>query len=113
MDASHFVVERRGDVRVVRVCGEVDLYTAPRFERALASSADGTDAVVVDLRDCRYIDSAGFGILVRYHRALGRRLSVAVDPHSRVRRVFRIAQLDGLLRSADGVDPESEQAFSY
>jgi anti-sigma B factor antagonist len=54
-----------GGVKVLRVDGEVDLSTTPRFRAAidrLASAARGP--LVVDLSGCSYIDSTGLAALL-------------------------------------------------
>jgi anti-anti-sigma regulatory factor len=50
-------------VAELRVTGEVDVATGPRFGVELGQAlADG--AVLVDVRSCGYIDSMGIGALV-------------------------------------------------
>lgn len=50
---------------VVRVRGEVDLYTAPQLrERLDQALEEGNATVVVDLGDLDFIDSTGLGVLV-------------------------------------------------
>ncbi len=107
MDGSRCDVEERAGIRIVRVWGELDLYTASDFNRALAAGGAAGKRVVVDLSHCRYIDSAGFALLIRYQRTLGSRLTLGVDVQSPIRRIFRIAGLDDLLVAGDRVvDPD-------
>src|SRR3712207_9166682 len=64
MDVSvHTVVH--GDVVVVQVAGEIDVYTAASLREKLADliDADHTD-VVVDLTGVTFMDSTGLGVLV-------------------------------------------------
>lgn len=56
---------RVGDVAIVSVAGEVDVYTAPKLkESLLAAASDGGARLVVDLRSVGFIDSSGLGVLV-------------------------------------------------
>ena len=53
-------------IHVVSVRGDVDLATAPEFERALgAVPVDGVESVIVDLSDCSFMDSTGLHLLTR------------------------------------------------
>jgi anti-sigma B factor antagonist len=50
---------------VVRLEGELDVYTAPRLRERLAEViADGHRHIVIDLADLAFIDSTGIGVLV-------------------------------------------------
>src|SRR3954468_17848542 len=58
-------VERRGDVNVLAVLGELDLATAPHFRRAVGGLLGGEARhVVVDLTETDFLDSSGLGALV-------------------------------------------------
>lgn len=50
---------------VIDVSGEIDLYTAPQFKRALADTIDdGHRHIVVNMKQVSYMDSSGFGTLL-------------------------------------------------
>jgi len=54
-----------GDCAVLRVTGEVDLFTAPQLrERVIHLLADGVRHVIADLSDVEFMDSTGLGALV-------------------------------------------------
>ena len=54
-----------GDVWVIALSGEVDLYTAPEFKEQLVDViAEGARQVIVDLTDTTFIDSTTLGVLV-------------------------------------------------
>jgi anti-sigma B factor antagonist len=56
---------------VVRVEGEVDLYTAPQLWETLDAAISGTPhELVVDLSDVTFLDSSGLSVLVRAHKRL-------------------------------------------
>ncbi|MPY80692.1 MAG: anti-sigma factor antagonist [Actinophytocola sp.] len=51
---------------IVEVAGEVDMLTAPRFERELERAiARSPQRLVVDLTDVTFLSSAGLALLVR------------------------------------------------
>lgn len=83
-DATHLVAVR----------GELDLYTAPEFERALDLNGSAGARVVVDLRECTFIDSTGLGILVTAHRRNGGSALLIVASSMEVLRAFEVSGLD-------------------
>ena len=101
-DASQFSadVERlEGDVAVVALTGEVDLYTAPRFKDVVMHSIDdGVQRVVIDLTGATFIDSTALGVLVSAGKRLRLRqgvLAIACLDGS-IRRILEITGLDGV-----------------
>ena len=86
--------QRRDDgVGVVRLAGEVDLYTAPQLRQSMLGLIDdGAAKVVVDLSDVTFIDSTALGVLIggvrRLHAAGGAMaLVVTTRPVGRVRSI--------------------------
>ena len=56
---------------VVRVHGEVDVYTAPQLWETLDAAIAGTPhELVIDLSDVTFLDSSGLAVLVRAHKRL-------------------------------------------
>jgi anti-anti-sigma factor len=102
-DAVFGTASRRiGDVLVVSLTGELDMGRAPEFEEAI-ERAQGGSAIVVDLRELRFIDSEGIKALLRVHFA-------GQDGHSSVsfirgqdpvQRVLQLAGVDQLLGWTD------------
>jgi anti-sigma B factor antagonist len=88
---------RDGDTCVVRVAGEVDVYTSPSLKAALvAAVADGCTVTIVDLDRVGFIDSSGLGVLVgslRRAREASGDLRI-VSSHDAVVKIFRITGLD-------------------
>ena len=107
--AIEFSIEDRqvGDVHVVSVAGEVDLFTAPEFkQRVMAPIGSGIDHVVVDLMATTFIDSSSLGVLIGAHRRLksrGGRLVVACREDAIIK-TFRITGLDTVFTLTDSVD---------
>jgi anti-anti-sigma factor len=89
-------VERRGEVVVAGVTGELDLASAPRagetLEAAVPASARG---LVVDFSELDFIDSSGIAMLFTLARRLGGRrqqLRVVARPGKPVARVLDIVE---------------------
>lgn len=85
------------ETQLVRVSGELDLYTAPDFERALQLDGVAGGRIVVDLRECTFIDSTGLGILVAADRRNGGNGLAIVAGSMEVLRAFEVSGLDGRL----------------
>ena len=112
--AIEFSIEDRqvGDVHVVSVAGEVDLFTAPEFkQRVMAPIGAGIDHVVVDLMETTFIDSSSLGVLIGAHRRLksrGGRLVVACREEAIIK-TFRITGLDTVFTLTDSVEAAISQ----
>lgn len=96
-------------VPVVRAHGEIDLYTAHEFERALESGTQkGACALIADLTDVSYLDSSGLSALLHAHKlmtARGGSIYVIASPGTPgVRRVLQITRLDTVFRVRDSVE---------
>lgn len=56
---------------VLRAAGELDVYTAPRVQEAIASlPLDTLDVLVADLAGLTFIDSSGLGVLIAAQKQL-------------------------------------------
>ena len=88
-----------GDVSVVAVSGEVDVYSAPSLKASLAELLQsGVTTVVVDLSGVGFLDSTGLGALVEARSATteaGGSLPL-VCAHERILKLFTITGLDGV-----------------
>ena len=59
------VLESKGDVCVVDLTGEIDIYTSPRVKEAIIELIDQEHYnLVINLEKVRYIDSTGLGVLI-------------------------------------------------
>ncbi|TDD68256.1 STAS domain-containing protein [Actinomadura rubrisoli] len=94
-----FAVEHRVEkgLTVVKISGEIDVFTSPRLREALLDiiDNDGGLHLVVDLGEVTFLDSTGLGVLVGiYHRLRARDGSMSfMGVNDRVRRVFHVTQL--------------------
>jgi len=97
----------RGDLTIVEVAGEVDVYTAAILREKLADliDADHTD-LVVDLTGVGFLDSTGLGVLVgalKKIRGFGGRLQLVID-QEKVMKVFRITALTQVFTIHDSLE---------
>ena len=86
-----------GDVTVVHVAGEIDVYTAPSLRERLDEHVSvGRVQLVVDLEGVSFMDSTGLGVLVgrlKLVRAQNGSLRL-VCSSERILKVFAITGLD-------------------
>lgn len=87
-------------VAILHVRGELDLAHAPATEASLRSNVDGgSDAVVIDLSECTFMDSSGLrAVLVGRDLASGRpgehrEFVIVASPGSQVARLFELTKL--------------------
>jgi anti-sigma B factor antagonist len=88
-----------GDIAVVTLEGEIDLYTAPEFREVLLRGIDeGARRVIVDLSSVTFVDSTALGVLV----GGGKRLRLhdgallIVCGLDGIRRILEVAGLAGV-----------------
>jgi anti-sigma B factor antagonist len=82
----------------IRVSGEIDLASSPDLREAVLRSVEKHDAVQVDLRDAKYMDSSGVATLVeglKASREKGCDFSL-VSPSEPVMKVLKLSRLDSL-----------------
>jgi anti-sigma B factor antagonist len=96
----------QGGHAVVTVTGELDLYTAPRLQTALAGLLrDQIDRVVVDMSGIDFCDSTGMNVLLSALKRLQERggtLELAA-PRPAVRRILQVTGLDSVFTVTDAV----------
>lgn len=96
-----------GDLAVLTVSGEVDVFTAPDLDRAIAAQlAEGRTRLVIDLSSVSFLDSTGLGVLVKGlkgAREAGGSLTLVITS-DRIRRIFDITGLDAAMPIFDTVD---------
>lgn len=92
---------------VVGLHGELDLLGTPLLEGEMESAAiDDAETVVLDLRELRFIDSAGLRVILAAHeRSQQRGQAFALSRGSaQVQRLLSIAGLDEHLRIIESPD---------
>lgn len=99
-------IERRGDVVVVRLTGNLDIYTVPALRSRVTEAARTEAPLVLDLREVDLLDSSGLGALIALRNravAAGFRLGLVSDD-GQVRDVLVIAGLERAFIHACDVD---------
>lgn len=99
MDAGLEVDVRHAPVVVIRLSGEVDVFTAPRLREKIIELVNrGQRLIVVDLDAVDFLDSTGLGVLVGGLKRLrshdGEMSMVCNEP--RLLRVFELTRLDAV-----------------
>ena len=95
------------DVGAVSVAGELDQATADELREPLQQTIEGgTSAVMIDMSDCKFIDSTGLGVIVEAWQELQSRngdsaaLSICC-PAVEVRRLLEVTGLDQAIAIRD------------
>lgn len=91
------IVTAGADCAVLRIVGEVDLYSAPQLrERVIQLLADGIQHIVADLREVVFLDSTGLGALVGSLKRLREQDGSLklVTSAGRIPKLFRLTGLD-------------------
>ena len=107
--AENLVLETndRGDLTVVSVTGEVDLYTAPSLKERVADLvSSGRNRLAVDLGGVEFMDSTGLGVLIgglKRCKEAGGTLAL-VAPREPVIKVLAITGLDKVFPIHETVD---------
>ena len=105
---SRFVTpDESGPAPVARVSGEIDLANARRLHDELVAMAAGLEALVVDLTEVPYLDSAGVKTLFGVARELSQRdqaLLLTVPIGSPLRRVLKITRVHEVAAICDDVE---------
>ncbi len=106
MDVSASV-HRDGPVTTVLVAGEIDVASRPVLDDAISGAlgGDGTESVVVDLSEVRFLDSSGIAALLRGRRladeqAVAYRVTGAQDI------VQRVLEMTGVWEHLSGTSPQ-------
>ena len=93
-------VEREDDHALVRISGDLDIYTSSDLRTELLTLADAQErTVVVDLSDVEFIDSTGLGVLVLAQKRLRQHGGEIVlrSPSAKTRTIL---ELTGLAKGA-------------
>jgi anti-sigma B factor antagonist len=91
---------------VLELHGELDLAAAPLLAEEIERSQTGSQAVVLDLQNLHFIDSAGLRVILAAHdRAHSTHQDFAVTPGSeQVQRLLKIAGVGDHLRTVASAD---------
>ena len=96
MPSLHIKAITAGDCAVLRIAGEMDVYTVPKLRKQVADLAEnGTVHVIADLRGVDFLDSTGLGALVGGLKRLRIRQGslMIVTSGGRILKLFQITGL--------------------
>ncbi len=90
-------VDERRSVPIVRIKGEIDIYTCPKLNKALTGIIDqGNKIFVLNLDNIQYIDSTGLGTIAHSARSVydqkGKINIVCTKPQ--IKKIFEISGLN-------------------
>ena len=91
--------EQSPDGSLIRVVGEVDLYSSPELRKAILKAVPSAKgSLAIDLTGVTYIDSSGVATLVEGLRSSREHdiSFVLVTPSSAVMQVLELARLDSV-----------------
>ncbi len=104
-------LRHQGDVPVLDVIGEIDIYTTPQFKEAVSAAIDeNKPAIVINMAQVTYMDSSGFGTLLSATKRL-RPLDGALylsGCNEAIQRMLQITRLNTIF----GVYPTEEEAVA-
>jgi anti-anti-sigma factor len=80
---------------IVQVFREATFADTEALESMIVSVIRIGRPVIIDLRECTYMDCATIGVIVRAAKNLGAQLRIVIPPHSQG---FRMLELTGLTR---------------
>lgn len=86
-----------GRIRVVAVSGELDMASAPAFERALYECVMDDEPTILDLSEVSYLDSTAIGAMLAVRRQAELkpgRFAIVCEGDSEVERTLQYMGLD-------------------
>jgi anti-anti-sigma factor len=101
----HF--ERTGAVVIARVHGEIDMSNAEHLGTAFNEVPPDARAVILDLREVGYLDSAGLRMIYKLRNRLdhrGQQLRLVVAPGAAITEALRIAGIPQAIGAVETVD---------
>jgi anti-anti-sigma factor len=103
------------DITLFSVKGYIDTTTAPEFEKNfLAALKEKKFKIIIDLKDVKYISSAGWGIFIseikRIRNQKGDLILVGMNPE--VAEVFELLEFNTILKSFPNVEAAVQKGFN-
>lgn len=100
-------VEESSGVPIVRVAGEIDVFTAPSFKSAVSRAIESKAGdLIIDLTDVGYMDSSGFGTLLsatKRIKPVGGSV-ILVGCSEAIERMLNITHLDTIFAVCSNLD---------
>ena len=87
-----------GDTLILAPVDKIDTNTAPELDKAITSSIEGANTLIIDMKDLNYISSSGLRVLLSAHKAMSRKGGLVIrNAGSRIMEVFEITGFDCIL----------------
>ena len=103
--------KNQGDVAIVEIEGEVDLYSSPNLRSVLLDlTKSKNSAILVNLLNVKYMDSSGVATLVEALQQVGKyggKLKIA-NLRNSVKDVFELSRLDKVFDIYESVEAAAE-----
>lgn len=93
------VVEEE-DYYIVKLAGEIDVYTAPKLiDEILPLTEKKDNKVKIDLQHTTYLDSTGLGVFISAYKSSKKNNSILklIHVHDRVLRLFKVTGLHEIM----------------
>lgn len=71
-------VRRNSEGIIIEVAGRLDTITAPTLEKAIGENIDDTKNLILDLKELKYISSAGLRVLLSTQKKMQKNGSMKV-----------------------------------
>jgi anti-anti-sigma factor len=109
--ASPLVVihETLPSAEILHVFGDADIATAPELETSINEIVSPLP-LIVDLSECRFIDTTAISVLIRAYKRLGNLFRIVVTPQSHVERVLKITHLPAIITVTTSLEASLEVA---
>jgi len=101
MDLNIIEEQRENNVIILKLEGELDVYTSPKLkEKIVTSIKSGIPFVVLDLKGLSYMDSTGLGVMAAGLKRLRENDGnmVLVSPQKIVQKILEITNIAEYLR---------------
>lgn len=97
-DVTPFVAihETLPNAEVLHVFGDADIATAAEFETSI-NDIDSSLPLIVDLTECRFIDTTAIAVLIRAFKRLGNMFRIITTPQSHIERVLKITHMPSIM----------------
>lgn len=97
-------IEFHGDVPILAVAGDLDIYSAPKLDEAMCEARSNEPfSLIVSLERCGYCDSTGLSVLLRHAHATP--IFVVVAPFgTNMRRFLNIAGVEEFFGVVDDLN---------
>ena len=92
-------VEEKKDYLLVKLIGDLDVYSKEDFSKFVEKSLKNTDIdFIIDLEELEYIDSTGLGMFINIYKdqeEKGKNIKI-INPKENIKKLFKITDISDL-----------------